>query len=87
MKEAITLGIDLGDRKSMICELDAEGRQLSMQNVSTSSAGLRKYLRDKPSCLIALEAGTHSAWISRQPANSVFAGQLVVSALRAVMTS
>jgi transposase len=65
MKESITIGIDLGDRKSMICELDAEGRQLSMQNVSTSSAGLRKYLKDKPSCLIALEAGTHSAWISR----------------------
>ena len=65
MKEAITLGIDLGDRKSMICELDAHGQQQSMQTVSTSSAGLRKYLKDKPNCLIALEAGTHSAWISR----------------------
>lgn len=65
MKEAITLGIDLGDRKSMICELDAKGQQVSMRSVSTTSAGLCKYLKNKPSCLIALEAGTHSAWISR----------------------
>lgn len=65
MKETITLGIDLGDRKSMICELDLQGEQISMQSVSTTVAGLRKYLKGKPNCLIALEAGTHSAWISR----------------------
>ena len=65
MKETITLGMDLGDRKSMICELDAQGQQVSMQSVSTTAAGLRKYLRDRSNCLIALEAGTHSAWISR----------------------
>lgn len=65
MKETSTLGIDLGDTKSMICELDALGDQVSMRSVSTTTAGLKRYLKDRPSCLIALEAGTHSGWISR----------------------
>lgn len=65
MKEAITIGIDLGDRKSVVCELDAQGHVLSTRSISTTAAGLRKYLKDKPPCLIALESGTHSGWISR----------------------
>ena len=38
----VTIGIDLGDRKSHICVLDSSGEVLEEGTVATTEAGLRK---------------------------------------------
>jgi transposase len=61
-----TVGLDLGDRQSRVCELDtASGQVVACYAVATSAAALAKRFAGRPSMRIALEIGTHSPWISR----------------------
>ncbi len=61
-----TVGVDLGDRQSRVCELDtASGQVVAAYAVTTSAAGLAKRFAGRPGMRIALEIGTHSPWISR----------------------
>src|SRR4028118_2116408 len=62
----ITIGLDLGDRKSCVCELDASGRVLSRGTIPTTEAAIRAYFGGRERSRVVLEAGTHSPWISRQ---------------------
>lgn len=62
----ITIGLDLGDRKSCVCELDASGRVLRRGTIATTEAAIRAYLGGRERSRVVLEAGTHSPWISRQ---------------------
>ena len=60
-----TLGLDLGDRQHHVCVLDAAGnivREAALPNTRPASAQL---LVEFPKATVALEAGTHSPWISR----------------------
>lgn len=61
----ITVGLDLGDRKSRICEIDAAGRVLERSSVATTPATLESYFGGREPCRVVLEVGTHSPWISR----------------------
>ncbi|MEE4662223.1 MAG: IS110 family transposase [Halieaceae bacterium] len=65
MKERITIGIDMGDKKHNICILDTEGHVTKRTMVANTSDALKKYFGKLDPCLIALEAGTCSGWISR----------------------
>jgi len=65
MKKRNTIGMDMGDRKHNICVLDAEGEILSRTTVVNTTQGIRKYFRELEPCLVAVEAGTHSGWVSR----------------------
>jgi len=61
-----TVGLDLGDRQSRVCELDTvSGRVAAAYSVTTSAAGLAKKFADRPAMRIALEIGIHSPWVSR----------------------
>jgi transposase len=60
-----TVGIDLGDKKSAYCILDAEGGVLCEGIVRTSESGFAEQFQYITPCRIALEAGTHSPWASR----------------------
>ena len=64
MKEGITVGMDMGDKKHDICILDAEGEITKRSGVSNTVIGIRKYFSKLPPCLVAMEAGTHSRWVS-----------------------
>lgn len=65
MKKHTTIGMDLGDKKHDLCVLDGEGQVVGRKQLSNTAEALTKYYRGLPPCLVALEAGTHSGWISR----------------------
>ena len=60
-----SIGIDLGDRFSEVCVLDKEGALLSQSRLRTTHAALQAYFRSEAPARVALEAGTHSGWVSR----------------------
>lgn len=62
----ITIGFDLGDRKSQVCELDAQAQVVKEAVVPTTRAGVEAYFGGRTRCRVVIEAGTHSPWISRQ---------------------
>ena len=61
----LTIGLDLGDRSSRYCVLDARGEICQEGSAATTKQGLCQALGARPRCRIALEVGTHSPWVSR----------------------
>jgi transposase len=60
----MTIGIDLGDRKSHICVLDAAGEIVEEGRIATTPKALRARFECLAPTRIALEVGTHSPWVS-----------------------
>ncbi len=60
----MTIGIDLGDRKSHICVLDTTGEVVEESQISTTPKALRARFEGLAPTRIALEVGGHSAWVS-----------------------
>ena len=65
VKAKLTIGVDLGDRFSYFCVLDASGEVVEDGRVTTSPVGLSRRFSSYPSARVALEVGTHSPWASR----------------------
>jgi transposase len=65
-KKKVTIGMDLGDRTSRYCLLDEEGVVIGEAGTPTTKAGIAKVFGAMARCRIALEAGGHSPWVSRQ---------------------
>lgn len=65
MENNITVGIDMGDKKHNVCVLDVNGNVLRHSTVTNTAKAIRKYFGKLDPCRIAMEAGTHSAWVSR----------------------
>jgi transposase len=59
------VGLDVGDKETHFCMLDAGGEFVAEGAVVTSDKGLRSLLADRPRLRVVLEAGTHSGWIGR----------------------
>src|SRR4029434_6874435 len=62
----VTIGIDLGDVWSHYCTLNEDGEVVGRGRFRTSPSGVEKWFTDLPPERIAMEAGTHSIWISEQ---------------------
>ena len=62
---AITIGLDVGDRHTAVCVLDAAGHVIETARVRTTPAALEPRLRAGPHARVVLETGTHSPWLSR----------------------
>src|ERR1700690_3491876 len=60
-----TLGLDLGDRAHHVCVLDASGQIVREASLPNTRPALAQLLAEFPSATVAVEAGTHSPWISR----------------------
>jgi transposase len=60
-----TLGLDLGDQPHFVCGLDATGQVVREGFLVNTRPALLQLLRDFPHATVAMEAGTHSPWISR----------------------
>jgi hypothetical protein len=58
-------GIDLGDRFSRWCALDADGEMVAEDRVSTTAPAMAKLFSLLGRKRIAIETGTHSPWVSR----------------------
>lgn len=65
MSKGITVGMDMGDKNHSVCVLDAEGEVLTRATVTNTGKAIRKYFGELEPCRVALEAGTHSGWVSR----------------------
>lgn len=61
----MTIGLDLGDRRTAVCVLDEGGEVQGRFTAATSASGLGKGLRAYPGARVVLEVGTHSPWVSR----------------------
>ncbi|MBW2244119.1 MAG: IS110 family transposase [Deltaproteobacteria bacterium] len=79
-----TIGLDLGDRTTHGCTLDAAGEVISRFRVATTHQGLAKAMRGWPTCRVVLEVGTHSPWMSR--ALAAAGHEVIVANPRAVQS-
>lgn len=59
------VGLDLADKNSDWVGLDAAGEMVVRQRVRTTEPELRKTFGSMKPTVIAIEVGTHSAWVSR----------------------
>lgn len=62
----ITIGVDLGDRQSLICEIDRSGTVVRRCTIRTARAAVREYFGGRERSRVVLEAGTHSPWFARE---------------------
>ena len=60
----LTIGIDLGDRKSHLCALDANAAIVEESQLATTPTAMRARFEGLTPARIALEVGGHSAWVS-----------------------
>lgn len=65
MNEIITVGLDLGDKSSEFCVLDATGAVSQTGRVQTTKLGLSRVFGQMPACRVAIEVCVHSPWVSR----------------------
>jgi transposase len=65
-KAEMTIGIDLGDVWSHYCTLNEDGEVVDRGRFRTTPASVDKWFTDLPRVRVAMEAGTHSIWISEQ---------------------
>lgn len=61
----LTIGLDLGDKKSCTCEVNAQGEVVKREVISTTPAGVEAYFGSRSPSRVVLEVGTHSPWVSR----------------------
>jgi transposase len=63
----LTAGLDLGDKYSHLCLLDTDGGEVIEEGrVRTTPEALRRrFASERPPLRVAIEAGTHSPWVSR----------------------
>jgi len=62
----MTIGIDLGEVGSHYCTLNKEGEVVDRGRFRTTPKGLEKWFTGVPPARVAMEAKTHSVWISEQ---------------------
>lgn len=65
-KVEMTIGIDLGDVWSHYCTLNQDGEVIDRGRFRTTPKGIGTWFTDVPHARVAMEAGTHSIWISEQ---------------------
>ena len=62
----MTVGVDLGDRYSYLCFVDTEsGEVIEEGRLRTTPEALRRRFSSEQPLRVAIEAGTHSPWVSR----------------------
>lgn len=64
-----TIGLDVGDRHSHLCILDASGEIVEETRVRTTAPALSGHFAGRTPARVVLEVGPHSPWISRLLAN------------------
>ncbi len=61
-----TMGLDVGDRYSYCCVLDAAGDLMEEGRVATTPAALERRFAGGVPMRVVLETGPHSPWITRR---------------------
>ena len=65
--QKMTAGLDLGDKYSYLCLIDTDSGEIMEEGRlrTTPEAFRRRFASEHPPMRIAIEAGTHSPWVSR----------------------
>jgi transposase len=61
----ITIGMDLGDKNNVVCVLDSSGKEILSDTIENRKESLNAFFLKFKGATVAIEAGTHSPWISR----------------------
>src|SRR5215217_781926 len=63
----MTAGVDIGDKYSYLCLIDTVSGEVMEEGRlrTTPEAFRRRFASERPPMRIAIEAGTHSPWVSR----------------------
>lgn len=61
----VTIGLDLGDKRSQAAVLDAQGEMVEEFSLATTKVGLERALCAYSGCLVVMEVGAQSPWVSR----------------------
>lgn len=61
----MTIGIDIGDRKSHVCVISGEGELVERAVVATTRTGMEGWFSRWSRCRVVIEACSHSPWLSR----------------------
>jgi transposase len=62
---AAAVGLDLSDRKARYHAIDDQGKTIETGTVSLDAVQLQRWASNIPPTVMAIEAGTHSPWVSR----------------------
>lgn len=62
----VTIGMDLGDKKHLVYVLSSDGKKNLTDTVENNRKALDDFFGKYKGATVAIEAGTHSPWISRQ---------------------
>jgi len=62
---ALTVGLDVADKYTIICGIDAQGEIVERSRIRTTPAGVEGRFRGVERCRVVLEVGAHSPWLSR----------------------
>lgn len=65
MKNYTTIGMDLGDQHHIAVVLDADGNEIEAARLVNTKVALKRFFQQHTGASVAIEAGTHSPWISR----------------------
>ncbi len=61
----ITIGMDLGDKDNVVCVLDESGKVKLSLSIDNTMESIKTLFSKYKGATVAIEAGTHSPWISR----------------------
>jgi transposase len=64
-KSKHTIGIDLGDRKHVVCVLDGDGEVVEKETIKSDRVELKRLSEEYPGSRTIMECGAQSPWISR----------------------
>lgn len=65
MKDDITIGMDLGDKFHIAVVFDGQGNELEVARINNTKHRIHRFFARYQGSTVAIEAGTHSPWISR----------------------
>ncbi|MHC4831018.1 MAG: IS110 family RNA-guided transposase [Planctomycetota bacterium] len=63
--DVAAIGVDISDRKSHLAVIDERCEVVERTQLATTEVAFRRYFESRASTRVALEASTHSPWISR----------------------
>jgi len=63
---AWTVGLDVGDRVTHVCVLDAAGAVVEQARLATTPTAMAQRFAGRPRQRVVLETGTHAPWLARQ---------------------
>ena len=59
------VGMDLGDKRHVVVVFNEEGEEVEVRRVVNTSKQVQKFFARHAGAVVVMEAGSHSAWISR----------------------